>query len=252
MGAELTERNGKVDGNLNEQTAGGTGTGNNSNSTSTANPGSGGRGTGRGTGTGTGTADGNKAEKEIVPQLVTVESGLSEEDKKKEERNAKRRERYAKQKAENGQSVKPRKVNATKKQTAEPPINTEQINALILSLSAIVASRPNCEQWLLTESEVDAITKPLLAIIAESEKVEMIAKNSNQIALAVACISVFAPRIMVTVQKMKAEQEKKKNVRKVEQAKADIERTNNEHHGESSTGSKRTSDVVPFYGVPIS
>lgn len=251
MGAELTERNGEVNGEVNKQPDRGTGTGNNGNSSSTTSAGSnGGRGTGRGTGTGT--ADGNKTTEKEFPQVVTVDTGKSEEERKKEERNAKRRERYAKQKAENGQSVKPRKVNGKKKQSDESPINTEQINALILSLSAIVASRPNCEQWLLAESEVDAITKPLVAMIAESEKLEIITQNSNQIALAVACISVFAPRIMVTVQKMKAEREKEKNVRKVEQAKADTERLNKQRSGGNATDDKKPSDVVPFYGVPIS
>lgn len=247
MGGELTEISGKVDGNVTEQTGGRTGS--DSNSASTASTGTG--GTGGRTG-GTGRTGGNKADKENIPTVVTVDTGLSEEERKKEERNAKRRERYARQKAENGQQVKPRKVNAAKKQTSEPVINTEQINALIISLSAIVASRPNCEQWLLTESEVEAITKPLCAMIAESDKLEVIAQNSNQIALAVACVSVFAPRIMVTVQKMKAEKEKEKHARQAEQTKASVERLNKSDSGRNAANAKEPSNELPFYGVPIS
>ena len=249
MGEKLTKRDGKVDGNITEQTERGTGTGTDSDSTSTTSTADRGRGTGRGTG-GTG-GTGNEI-KEVLPQLVTVETGLSEEERKKAERNAKRRERYAKQKAENGQTVKPRKVNGTKKQTNEPPINTEQINALVVSLSAIIASRPNCEHWLLTESEVDAITKPLVAIIAESEKLEIIAQNSNQIALAVACVSVFAPRIMVTVAKLKTEKEKEKNVRKAEQTKKSVETVNRGSSGVHADNNKGHGVDVPFYGVPVS
>lgn len=246
MGEKLTERNGEIDGKANEQGRAG---GINSDSTSTTSAGStGGRAGGRDGGNGT---DENKTGEKIIPQLVTVDDGKTDEERKREERNAKRRERYAKQKAENGQSVKPRKVNQSKKQN-ETTFDRTQINALILSLSAIVASRPNCEQWLLTESEVDAITKPLCAMIAESDKLEMIAQNSNQIALAVACISVFAPRLLVTVQKAKEEKEKKKNVRQAEQTKADIERLNRNNDSRHAVDGKKSDNVVPFYGVPIS
>lgn len=249
MGGKPTERNGEVNGNVNEQGTAGT-AGNNSNSTSTASAGSGNGGR-AGERAGSGTDSKGNETKEIVSQVVTVDTGKSEEERKREERNAKRRERYAKQKAETGQTVKPRKVNQNKKQT-EPTFDREQINNLVVSLSAIIASRPNCEQWLLDESEVDAITKPLCNIIAESEKLEVIAQNSNQIALGVACISVFAPRVLVTVQKAKAEKEKKNNVRKVEQTKADIERLNRQRNGGNAVDDKKPDIVEPFFGVPIS
>ena len=246
MGKEFAERNGEVDGKVDDRKAGGNRADSDSTSTASAGSGDGGRAGGR---AGNGDTAGNKTEKEVVPQVVTVDN---EEERKREERNAKRRERYAKQKAENGQSVKPRKVNQTKKQNNEPPFDREQINGLIVGLSAIIASRPNCEQWLLSESEVDAITKPLCAIIAESEKLEVIAQNSNQIALGVACVSVFAPRLLVTVQKAKEEKEKKKDVRKVEQTKADIERLNRDNNKRDAVNDKKSDNVLPFYGVPIS
>lgn len=245
MGDEVNGINAEVTG-VNTET--GTETGVNSTSTSAADAGTGNRGRGRGRGRGTGNETGNETGEKVVPELVTVDTGVSEEEKKKAERNAKRRERYAKQKAE-GQA-KPRKVNKSKQ--PDPVINTEQINALIMSLSAIIASRPNCEQWLLTESEVSAITTPLMAILSESDKVELIAQNSNQIALAIACVSVFVPRIVVTVQKMKSEKEKQVNVRKAEQAKVDTEKLNKQHDRQHAGNDKGHSDVVPFYGLPIS
>ena len=248
MGEKATDSNGKLVGEVDKQTTGtGTGTDGDSASTASSRSGNGGRGTGESNG---GRTEG-RTEKEVIPQLVTVDTGLSEEDRKREERNAKRRERYAKQKAENGQSVKPRKVNQNKKQQTDAPINREQINALVITVFGIIASRPNCEQWALTESEVDAITKPLCSIIAESEKLEAIAQNSNQIALAVACVSVFAPRLMVTVQKAKTEREKKNNARKAEQTKADTEKLNREHSGRNATNGEKSGEQLPFFGLPV-
>lgn len=156
-----------------------------------------------GSGGNTGGSTGGNTKEKIVPQMVSVDEPLTEE-QKKAERNRRRRERYAAEKAESGQTVKPRKVNKAKKN--ESPVSNfsnEQLNALLVSTSAVIASRPNCQHWLLTEAEADSITKPLLAMIAESEKLELIAKNSNQIALAIACITIFAPRLFITIQQSK-------------------------------------------------
>ena len=182
-----------------------TGTGNNTStgSTSTTTAGS---GTGRGTGTGTGT---ETKEKEPV-RLVTVNDGLTEEEKKRIERNEKRRERYHAQKSEGGQVSKPRKVNKAKKNEPVSPVSKEQFVNLLVSTSAVVASRPNCQHWLLTEAEAESIVKPLMAIIAESEKLELITKNSNQIALVIACITVIAPRLFITIQQNKTTPRKEK------------------------------------------
>ena len=176
----------------------------NCTSTTTARTGSTGS-----TGTGS-TGTGREAEKEAPVRLVTVEDGKTEEERKRDERNQRRRERYQEQKAQNGQSVKPRKVNKGKKTEAPTPVSKEQFNNLIVSTSAVIASRPNCSHWLLTEAEADSITTPLLAIIAESEKLEMITKNSNQIALVIACITIIAPRLFVTIQQNKAMPKKEK------------------------------------------
>lgn len=203
MGNEITGNNGKVNGNATEQTTGGSGNGTGSTSTSSPNTRTDNGGTG-GSGTGTGTGTTNTKEKEL-PKLVTVTPETDEAEQKRLERNRKRRERYEREKLESGQTVKPRKVNKTKK--AETPATTmskEQLNNLLVSTSAVIATRPNCSHWLLTEKEADSITTPLLAIIAESEKLEIITKNSNQIALVIACITIFAPRLFITVQQNKA------------------------------------------------
>lgn len=197
----------------------------------------------------TGGKAGGEAEKEEVPRLVVVEKS---EDEKREERNRQRRERYAKQKAENGGTVKPRKVN--KKKQAEPAIDVTQLNMIVSSLSAVVASRPDCEQWLLTEAEINSITTPLAKMLAESETFSNIGEYSNQIALVMACITVFVPRLIVTVQKQK---EKQKNAKSITKSATDIrnkakdsnaDRPNNSR---PSTNGKDNGSNEPFYGVSL-
>jgi hypothetical protein len=215
MGEEFTKGNGNIDGNADKQTAG-TGTGTGGNSTSTPDTRGNGNGGNGGNGNGSGGSGNGETKEKGLPQLVTVDNTEQTEEEKRQERNRKRRERYQREKAESGQTVKPRKVNKTK--ASEPSVSSmtkEQMNALLVSTSAVIASRPNCSHWLITEKEADTITTPLLKMIAESEKLEFVTKNSNQIALVIACITIFAPRIFITMQQNKAlpKKEKKPNVK---------------------------------------
>ena len=212
MGTETSNINGQNNGKVID-TATGTGKGNSGGSSSTTDT----RGDGRstGSGNGTGNSSGNQTEKEL-PKLVTVTDEEQTAEDKRLERNRKRRERYQKEKAESGQTVKPRKVNKSKtNDVTVTSMTKEQMNALIVSTSAVLAARPNCSHWIITEKEADSITTPLLKMIAESEKLEVIAKNSNQIALVLACITIFAPRIFITIQQnnVKPKKEKKPDVR---------------------------------------
>lgn len=197
MGETVKISDGTVDGKIVDSTTG-AGTGNSSGSTRAADT----RGNGSGTGTGNGSGAGSGETKEKgLPQLVTVTPEEQSAEEKRLERNRKRRERYQKEKAESGQTVKPRKVNKQKNSVAPVTNMTkEQMNNLIVSTSMVIASRPNCAHWMITEKEADSITTPLLAMISESEKLEMIAKNSNQIALVIACITIFVPRLFITIQ----------------------------------------------------
>ena len=262
MGGNVTEINGELRGKADNQngtvsrTERGSGTSSSSTDTSSRRGNDIGRtDTDRGT-----SADGNKTDEKIIPQMVVVSGENKTEEQKREERNAKRRERYAQQKIESGQSVKPRKVNKPKKETKNDSVTEEQLTALVVAVSSTIASRPNCEQWLITESEVKSIVKPLLAILSENEKIEMLTQNSNQIALAIACITVFAPRILVTVQKMKSENDKKKiaiekdnvNNGQIRKAKADNQNTNRADVGTASANGQGNGDGLSWFGSPIS
>lgn len=144
------------------------------------------------------TTDGEK--EKVIPRLVNVD-----EQKKKDERNAKRRERYAQKKAENGGTVKPRKVN-TKKANVEVG-TAEQIKSILGTVSGIVASRPNMTHWQLTPQELESISNPLSNILAKSNLITTMGEHSDAIALVTACTTILVPRAIITISQVK---EKKK------------------------------------------
>ena len=189
---------------INRETGTGTGgTGGDTKSKSSTDTGTRTRGTG-GTGTG-GTGGKTGGEKEVVFTMADVE------EEKRLERNRKRRERYAKQKAEGTQ--KPKKVNTKK---TKEIIDTNQIETLIKTISVMVSSRQGQEHWLLLDSEVKAIAEPLTNILKDSNAFNSISEHSNAVALVIACITIILPRTIKSItdisKKKKKEKEVKKNV----------------------------------------
>lgn len=185
----------------------GTGTGGTGGDTKSKSPTDTGTRTGGTGGTGTGgrTRGKTTTEKEVVSTMVDVE------EEKRLERNRKRRERYAKQKAEGTQ--KPKKVNTKK---AKDAIDTTQIETLIKTISVMVSSRPGQEHWLLLDSEVKALAEPLINILKDSNAFNSISEHSNAVALVIACITIILPRTIKSItdisKKKKKEKEVKKNV----------------------------------------
>ena len=96
---------------------------------------------------------------------------------------------------------------ATKKK--EPAFDTSQIDALFIGLTDYIASRPNMSHWKMTEKEVKSITEPLGNMIAKSEQLAKITEHSDAIALTLAVVTIFAPRIFISMQ-MSAETKKMK------------------------------------------
>ena len=157
----------------------------------------------RGDRTGGRTGGKTTTEKEVVSTVVNVE------EQKRLERNAKRRERYAKQKAEG--TLKPKKVN--NKKTKEV-IETNQIETLIKTVSVMISSRDGQEHWLLLDSEVKAIAEPLTNILKESNAFSSISEHSNAVALVIACITIILPRTIKSVTDINAKKKKKREVKK--------------------------------------
>ena len=182
-------------------TSGGTGgTGSTKSSSSTDTRTNAGRTGGTGTG---GTGGKTTGEKEVISTMVDVE------EEKRLERNRKRRERYAKQKAEGTQ--KPKKVNTKK---TKDVIDTTQIETLIKTISVMVSSRPGQEHWLLLDSEVKAIAEPLTNILKDSNAFSSISEHSNAVALVIACITIILPRTIKSVTDVSKKKKKEKEVRK--------------------------------------
>lgn len=271
MGNTDTGFTGKADGVTIEPVteSGGRGSTNSTGATTTnttSTNGSGGSGTGSG-GSG-GKTDSIKTSE--IPELAILTDEekaqylvADDTEKKRIMRNAKKRQRYAENKQASGQTVKPRKVKGSKKEEQTPALDVTQLNLIVASLSSVVASRPNCEHWLLTEKEINSITVPLSKMLAESTVFAGMGQYSNQIALCLACFTVFMPRLIITVQKNK---EVKKIARTGQNTNTTVsdERigttgkektgntgTNRGNVKQPTTDGKNDADNVPFYGLPI-
>lgn len=250
MGEEFKRQHGESSGivKAEPERAGSTG----SKGSSTASTAS--TGTGAGTGAGTGTGEERKKEFSELAILTDAEKEeyktADEETRKKIIKRAKARERYRQNKGQG----KPKKV----KKKEEPAPDTSQLNLIIAGISSAVASRPGCAHWLLTESEIESITTPLARMMQESDVFAKMGAYSNQIALVTACVTVFAPRILITAQQTK---EKKKiertgnktdtNVRDIGEKKTGNSKSNRTDERKPSADDKNNGESVPFYGVPI-
>ena len=226
----------------------GTGTGGtgNTKSTSTADTGTTAGGTG-GTGTGTGGRTGGKTtdkEQKVVSTMVDVE------EEKRLERNRKRRERYAKQKAEGTQ--KPKKVNTKK---AKEVIDTNQIETLIKTISVMVSSRPGQEHWLLLDSEVKAISEPLSNILKDSNAFSSISEHSNAVALVIACITIILPRTIKSITDISKKKKKEKEVKKNVELRGSQRKNNSndkKNNGTTTANDKNNGTNAIWYGDAIS
>ena len=134
---------------------------------------------------------------------------------------------------------------------------------MIVTVSGLVASRPNMEHWALSAKEIDSIVTPLGNILKEYNAFATLGEHSNEIALAMACITVFAPRLFITANKMK---EGKKNGITGNSVETTVRRTGKQIVRESDNGNKKsdkgnsrqptTTDTdnvldVSWYGEPL-
>ena len=240
MGESIIEEVKQVGGKT--STGGGTGGTGSTKSSSPTDTGT----TGRTGGTGTGGRTGGKTgtEKEVISTMVDVE------EEKRLERNRKRRERYAKQKAEGTQ--KPKKVNTKK---TKDVIDTTQIETLIKTISVMVSSRPGQEHWILLDSEVKAISEPLTNILKDSNAFSSISEHSNAVALVIACITIILPRTIKSItdlsKKKKKEKEVKKNVELRGSQTKNITNDKRNNRNTSTNGANNGTNAI-WYGDAIS
>ena len=200
---------------------------------------------GGGTG-GTGGRTGGKTggEKEVISTMVDVE------EQKRLERNAKRRERYAKQKAEG--TLKPKKVN--NKKTKEV-IETNQIETLIKTISVMVSSRQGQEHWMLLDSEVKALAEPITNILKDSNAFSSISEHSNAVALVIACITIILPRTIKSISDISKKKKERKEVKKnVEPRRSKTKNISNDKGNNRNTSANDTNNGTNaiWYGDAIS
>lgn len=159
---------------------------------------------------------------------------------------------------------KPKTTRKPRKKKEEPKlIDQTSLNAVIGSISAVVASRPDCEHWMMTETEINSITTPLSKMIDESELFKDVGNYSNQIALVLACATVFTPRIIVSVQKVKEKKQReitgnsvetnvgtgKGNVKKKTYSKPSI--TDRTNQADTSTDDANIVTSQPWFGEAL-
>ena len=84
-----------------------------------------------------------------------------------------------------------------KKEDKNTTFNASQLSALIVSLSAIVASRPGLEMFVISEIEAQQIATPLANMIAKSEQLSQLSEHADALALVTATFVIMAPRIMM-------------------------------------------------------
>lgn len=228
MGAEIISTTEHTGG-----TAGGTG-GNSGTATTSAK----GTGLRTGAGTGAGTGTGTKAEEKPTQSLhglsdLEKENALKERDKagtisqaeklelRRLRKNRLKREKYQQEKEDRekagitqGEPIKiitsseepeplksipkPKKAKATRTKATKTVFEAEQIDSILVAVFDLIASRPNMGAWKITKQEAHTVSVPLCEVLEKYDQLSAFTQNSAEIALIVACISLFVPRLIAT------------------------------------------------------
>lgn len=203
-------------------------------------------------GTGTGTGTRTRAEEKKKPERMA----MVEEEKKEARKQVKQKEpikinlnQTAEQVTE--QKDKPKKQRKPRKKVG---IKADDLDALLLPVFDLVGARPGCEHWKLKQTELRNITQPLAAIINKNDTLGKIAQNSDELALVVACVSIFAPRAMMSakIRKTKKEtKEKNYNVGNKLETSGTGKSTNRSDDRKNAAADKTASSIMDSIGQPI-
>ena len=178
-----------------------------------------GTGTGNGTGTGTGTGSSKTIKTEKVGKVSVLDNlpdvNIPEPQQPKQKR----------------------KYNKKPKEENTSSFDSKQITAFIVAVSSMVATREGMAHWLITEAEAEQIAKPLSNIIAKSEQLKVLGEHADAFALVSACLMIFAPRLIITLQTNKS----KKGVKKVNESR----KHNDTKSSHSNTEIPRKDAVTP-------
>lgn len=145
-----------------------------------------------------------KAEPEKPADVPVILPTMTPEEKKKEQARIRAKKAREKKKAE--------KAAAEKAASSKDMFNNEQLSALLVTLSGVLAARPGFEHWALKDYEAKQIVTPLCNIVKANTKLEDLGKYADHIALTIACVTILVPRIITSLQLLAAERAKKKEV----------------------------------------
>ena len=182
---------------------------------------------------------------EELPGLVTV----ADEELKRQERNRKRREKYAENKNKPKKTVKNKDV-----------LDTKDISAIISTVSVMVASRPGMAHWQLTPGEIDKISTPLSNIIGKSGVLSELGEHADAVALVTACFTIFIPRCYISIMQHK-QKEAIKNAGSVklsdqpgktgEEQKRQDKKDTGRSNGDDATDNKISGDSQLYLGAAL-
>jgi hypothetical protein len=94
----------------------------------------------------------------------------------------------------------PKKKPATVKKAAakNQKVDSTQIQLLLVTVSALIASRPGLELWNLTADEAKQLATPLSNILSKNEALaNMSNEHADSVALIAACFMIFVPKLLI-------------------------------------------------------
>ncbi|HFN6681885.1 TPA: hypothetical protein ACHGJG_005141 [Escherichia coli] len=119
------------------------------------------------------------------------EEEKAEIDAKLEEKRKKDRERKARSRANAKSSPR------SKGKTKAPSMEILQLKPILMTVSTMVASREGFEIWALSEAEINTLCEPIENMLAKTSALEKVGENSDAIALAIACFTIFIPKFLM-------------------------------------------------------
>ncbi|MCU5409090.1 hypothetical protein OCA16_31925 [Bacillus cereus] len=66
-----------------------------------------------------------------------------------------------------------------------------------MTVSQMVATREGFEIWALSETEINTLCEPIENMLAKTAALEKVGENSDAIALAIACFTIFVPKFLM-------------------------------------------------------
>lgn len=120
-----------------------------------------------------------------TPKIVSVE--VPTKDEAKEEKKGRGRPK--------GTSTAKKKKAATSKPAH---VDHTHVKVLLLTVSGMIATRPNMQPFMLTAEEAEQIALPLSNILAKNEGVASLANEyADHIALLVAAVTIIVPKFLM-------------------------------------------------------